>query len=65
MSKILKRCAEIDVSKRFLLFTMLAGAAQEDPTSQMRRTDTDVPDLEEMCEWLKQEAVTHGSWRVP
>jgi len=71
MSKIIERCAGIDVGKRFLLCSVLTGAAQEDPTSLTRRFDTDVPDLEEMCEWLKQEAVTHvvmestGSYWIP
>jgi hypothetical protein len=71
MSKIIERCAGIDVGKRFLLCSVLTGAAQDDPVSQTRRFDTDVPDLEEMCEWLKQEAVTHvvmestGSYWIP
>lgn len=36
-----------------------------------RRFDTDVPDLEDMCEWLEREAVTHvvmestGSYWIP
>jgi len=49
MSKIIERCAGIDVGKRFLLCSVLTGAAHDDPTSQTRRFDTDVPDLEEMC----------------
>jgi transposase len=71
MSKIIERCAGIDVGKRFLLCSVLTGAAHEDPTSQTRRFDTDVPDLEDLCEWLKQEAVTHvvmestGSYWIP
>jgi transposase len=71
MSKIIERCAGIDVGKRFLLCSVLTGAAHEDPTSQTRRFDTNVPDLEQMCEWLKQEAVTHvvmestGSYWIP
>jgi transposase len=71
MSKIIERCAGIDVGKRFLLCSVLTGAAHEEPTSQTRRFDTDVPDLEDMCEWLKKEAVTHvvmestGSYWIP
>ena len=71
MSKIIERCAGIDVGKRFLLCSVLTGAAHEDPTSQTRRFDTNVPDLEQMCEWLKQERITHvvmestGSYWIP
>src|SRR5438270_10342209 len=71
MSKIIERCAGIDVGKCFLLCSVLTGAAQEDPASQTRRFDTNVPDLEEMREWLQQEAVTHvvmestGSYWIP
>lgn len=52
MSKIIERCAGIDVGKRFLLCSVLTGAAQEGPASQTRRFDTNVSDLEEMREWV-------------
>src|SRR3954451_10343300 len=71
MSKIIERCAGIDIGKRFLLCSVLRGAAHEDPISQTRRFDTNVPDLQAMCEWLRQEAVTHvvmestGSYWIP
>jgi transposase len=71
MSKIIERCAGIDIGKRFLLCSVLTGAAHEEPASQTRRFDTNVPDLVQMCEWLKQEAVTHvvmestGSYWIP
>jgi transposase len=71
MSKIIERCAGIDVGKRFLLCSVLTGAAHEDPASQTRRFDTNVSDLEEMREWLQEEAVTHvvmestGSYWIP
>jgi transposase len=71
MSKIIERCAGIDIGKRFLVCSVLTGAAHEDPLSETRRFDTNVPDLEEMCEWLKQEHVTHvvmestGSYWIP
>ena len=71
MSKIIERCAGIDIGKRFLVCSVLTGAAHEDPVSETRRFDTNVPDLEEMCEWLKQEQVTHvvmestGSYWIP
>jgi Transposase len=71
MSKMIERCAGIDIGKRFLLCSVLTGAAHEDPASQTRRFDTNVPDLQAMCEWLRQEAVTHvvmestGSYWIP
>src|SRR5438105_2952516 len=71
MSKIIERCAGIDIGKRFLLCSVLAGAANEDPESQTRRFDTNVRDLEQMREWLKEEDVTHvvmestGSYWIP
>jgi transposase len=71
MSKIIERCAGIDIGKRFLLCSVLTGAAHEDPVSQTRRFDTNVPDLQALCEWLRQEAVTHvvmestGSYWIP
>ena len=71
MSKIIERCAGIDVGKRFLLCSVLTGAAHEDPASHTRRFDTNVHELEEMREWLEHEAVTHivmestGSYWIP
>jgi transposase len=71
MSKIIERCAGIDIGKRFLLCSVLAGAANEDPENQTRRFDTNVRDLEQMREWLKEEDVTHvvmestGSYWIP
>src|SRR3954465_3638618 len=71
MSKIIERCAGIDFGKRFLLCSVLTGAAHEDPATQTRRFDTNVSDLEEMREWLQREAVTHivmestGSYWIP
>jgi transposase len=71
VSKIVERCAGIDIGKRFLLCSVLTGAANAEPASQTRRFDTNVRDLEEMSEWLKQENVTHvvmestGSYWIP
>jgi transposase len=71
VSKIVERCAGIDIGKRFLLCCVLTGAANAEPASQTRRFDTNVRDLEEMSEWLKQENVTHvvmestGSYWIP
>ena len=46
MSKMIERCAGIDMGKRFLRCSVLTGAAHEDPASQTRRFDTNVPDLQ-------------------
>jgi transposase len=71
MSKIIERCAGIDVGKRFLLCCVLTGAAHEEPDSETRRVDTTVPELEGLREWLQKEDVTHvvmestGSYWIP
>jgi hypothetical protein len=54
MSKIIERCAGIDVGKSFLLCCVLIGAANEEPESETRRVDTTVPELEQLREWLQK-----------
>ena len=63
MSKIIERCAGIDVGKSFLLCCVLPGAANEEPESETRRVDTTVPKLEQLREWLQKEDVTPCSGR--
>ncbi len=58
MSKIIERCAGIDIGKRFLLCCALTGAAHEEPSTETRRVDTTVPELEKMRESLT------SSWRA-
>ena len=71
MSKIIERCAGIDIGKRFLLCCVLTGAANEEPESETRRFDTTVPELERLREWLQKENVSHvvmestGSYWIP
>jgi len=71
MSKIIERCAGIDIGKRFLLCCVATGAAQEESCMQTLRFDTTVPALERMRDWLHREGVTHvvmestGSYWVP
>jgi hypothetical protein len=48
MRRIIERCAGIDIGKRFLLWCVLTGAAQEEPCSEIRRFDTTVPSLERL-----------------
>ena len=71
MSKVIERCAGIDIGKRFLMCCVVTGAADQEPRSQTLRFDTTVPALERMREWLHRERVTHvvmestGSYWVP
>lgn len=71
MSKIIERCAGIDIGKRFLLCCVLTGAANEEPESETRRVDTTVPELDRLREWLQKENVSHvvmestGSYWIP
>jgi transposase len=71
MSKIIERCAGVDIGKRFLLCCVMTGSAQEESCSHTLRFDTTVPALERMRDWLHREGVTHvvmestGSYWVP
>ncbi|HTF64584.1 MAG TPA: IS110 family transposase [Edaphobacter sp.] len=71
MSKIIERCAGIDIGKRFLLCCVLTGAANAEPETETRRVDTTVPELERLPEWLQKEDVSHvvmestGSYWIP
>jgi transposase len=71
MSKIIERCAGIDIGKRFLMCCVVTGSADEESHGQTLRFDTTVPALERMREWLSRERVTHvvmestGSYWVP
>jgi transposase len=59
VSKIIERCAGIDIGKRFLMCCVVTGPAHEESRSQTLRFDTTVPALERMSEWLYRERVTH------
>lgn len=71
MSKIIERCAGIDIGKRFLLCCVLTGAADEEPHGQTLRFETTVPALERLREWLREQDVTYvamestGSYWIP
>ncbi|HEX4232064.1 MAG TPA: transposase [Bryobacteraceae bacterium] len=71
MSKIIERCAGIDIGKRFLLCCALTGAAHDEPRSETRRVNTSVPELEDLRAWLKEKEITHvvmestGSYWIP
>ena len=71
MSKLIERCAGIDIGKRFLMCCVMTGAAHEEPRSETRRFDTTVPCLERLRNWLNEERVTDvvmestGSYWIP
>ena len=68
MSKVIERCAGIDIGKRFLLCCALTGAAAEEPQSETLRFEATVAALRE---WLASKKVTHvimestGSYWIP
>ena len=71
MSKLIERCAGIDIGKRFLVCCVMTGAAHEEPRSETRRFDTTVPGLKRLRNWLNDERVTDvvmestGSYWIP
>jgi transposase len=71
MSKVIERCAGIDIGKRFLLCCALTGAAAEEPQSETLRFEATVAALQRLREWLARKKVTHvvmestGSYWIP
>ena len=59
MSKVIERCAGIDIGKRFLLCCALTGAAAEEPQSETLRFEATVAALQKLREWLASKKVTH------
>ena len=55
-----ERCAGIDVGKTFLSVCVMTGPLDGEAKCQKRRFGTVVSELEQLREWLKQEAVTHA-----
>jgi hypothetical protein len=54
-----ERCAGIDVGKTLLAVRVMTGPLDGEARTQKRRFGTIVAELESLCEWLKQEGVTH------
>ena len=59
INAVLERCAGIDIGKKFLMACAMVGAADEEPTQEVRRFGTTVPELENLRAWLQTEGCTH------
>ena len=59
INAVLERCAGIDIGKRFLMACVMVGAADQDPSQEIRRFGTTVPELENLRAWLQTEGCTH------
>jgi transposase len=53
MKTFLEICAEIDIGKREIAVTILAGAANSEPTAETRTFGTTTRELTECAEWLR------------
>jgi transposase len=56
----IERCAGIDVGKKWLAVCIMVGPLDAEPRSETRRFGTNVADLEQLREWLKENGVTHA-----
>ena len=46
INAVLERCAGIDIGKKFLMACVMVGAADQEPSQEIRRFGTTVPELE-------------------
>src|SRR5580658_4967872 len=53
MKTFLEICAEIEIGKREIAVTILAGAANSEPTAETRTFGTTTRELTECAEWLR------------
>lgn len=66
-----ERCAGIDIGKRELAVTVIAGPADQEGEVKRRLVGTTVPELEELKQWLLEEGCTSvamestGSYWIP
>ena len=56
---VLTHCAGIDIGKKGLAVCLMVGAAETEPTVEVREFSTFTADLETMKEWLVKAACTH------
>ena len=61
INAVLERCAGIDIGKKFLVACVTAGPADGEPTTELRRFGTTVPELERLRSWLQAEGCTHAA----
>lgn len=54
-----ERCAGIDVGKKILSVCVLTGPLNEEPQRQLRRYGVTMDELEQLKQWLVEQAVTH------
>jgi transposase len=59
ISASIERCAGIDVGKKFLAVCVMVGPLEGEPRVEIRRFGTIRAELEQLRDWLLQEAVTH------
>jgi hypothetical protein len=67
MSKVIERCAGIDIGKRFLLCCALTGAAAEEPQSETLRFEVTVAALQEVARVAREQEgdpCGHGEHRA-
>jgi transposase len=59
ISASIERCAGIDVGKKFLAVCVMVGPLEGEPRVEIRRFGTIRAELQALCDWLRQEAVSH------
>jgi len=57
---VIERCAGIDVGKTFIVVCVMTGAAQAEPSVEVRRFGTFNEELEDLRLWLISESCTHA-----
>jgi transposase len=61
INAVLERCAGIDIGKNFLVACVMAGAADKEPNTEVRKFGTTVSELEHLREWLRAAGCTHAA----
>jgi hypothetical protein len=56
----IERCAGIDAGKKWLAVCILVGPLDAEPRSEIRKFGTNVADLEQLRDWLKENGITHA-----
>ena len=57
---IIERCAGIDVGKKFLVVCIMSGPLDAEPTTEIRKFGTIVPELQALRDWLISERCSHA-----
>lgn len=57
---VLERCAGIDVGKKFSIVCLMIGAADKEPSVEVRRFETTNLELEKLRDWLASSGCTHA-----